>query len=200
MPARAVLALGAGDLLLVVVDVEVVPGEALVPSVLAGGVALQRPADGDLVFTGGLFQVGQGGAVGIEQVPDGRHSATRQSGMDAGGRTWLDTRSPQNGPHPSLTVNSRLASARVACPSGFACIYPHSNFRGQPYIERAVDGNMAHLSDCIRNAGSSVINNTHKAVQIRQKGNYKDRRVCVGPNGGSIQDCRPTTSMTRRNR
>lgn len=47
---------------------------------------------------------------------------------------------------------------------------------------------MAHLSDCIRNAGSSVINNTHKAVQIRQKGNYKDRRVCVGPNGGSIQD------------
>ncbi len=136
MPARAVLALGAGDLLLVVVDVEVVPGEALVPSVLAGGVALQRPADGDLVFTGGLFQVGQGGAVGIEQVPDGRHSATRQSGMDAGGRTWLDTRSPQNGPHPSLTVNSRLGFRAGRLPQWLRVHLPAQQL-SRPAIHRA---------------------------------------------------------------
>jgi hypothetical protein len=57
--ARADLALGAGDLLLVVVDVEVVPGKTLASAVLASGVAPQRPGDGDLVFTGGLFQVGR---------------------------------------------------------------------------------------------------------------------------------------------
>ncbi|MEU2874691.1 hypothetical protein ABZ769_36860 [Streptomyces olivoreticuli] len=57
MPALADLALGAGDLPTVVVDVEVVPGEALVPAVLPGGVAPEWSGDGDLVFTGGLFQV-----------------------------------------------------------------------------------------------------------------------------------------------
>lgn len=68
MPARADLSLAAGDLLLVVVDVDVVPCEALVLAVLAGGVALQRPGDGDLVFTGGLLQVGQGGVASVDQV------------------------------------------------------------------------------------------------------------------------------------
>lgn len=43
VPALADLALGAGDLLLGVVDVEVVPGETLVPAVLPGGVAPECP-------------------------------------------------------------------------------------------------------------------------------------------------------------
>jgi hypothetical protein len=76
VPARADLALGAGDLLAVVVDVEVVPGEALVPPVLTGGVAPEGPGDGDLVFTCGLFQVGQGGVAGVDQVLGGQQPAT----------------------------------------------------------------------------------------------------------------------------
>ncbi|GAA4781702.1 hypothetical protein GCM10023220_00140 [Streptomyces ziwulingensis] len=84
MPAGAGLSLGAGDLLAVVVDVEVVPGEALVPTVLAGGVAVQRPGDGDLVVTGGLFQVAQGGVASVDQVLGGQQSATGQAGVDAG--------------------------------------------------------------------------------------------------------------------
>ncbi|GAA1149790.1 hypothetical protein GCM10009579_82970 [Streptomyces javensis] len=84
MPALADLSLGAGDPPAVVVDVEVVPGEALVLAVLTGGVAPQRPGDGDLVFTGGLVQVGQGGVAGIDQVLCGRQSATRQACVDAG--------------------------------------------------------------------------------------------------------------------
>lgn len=82
--ARADLSLGAGDLLLVVVDVEVVPGQALVAAVLAGGVALQRTGDGDLVFTGSVFQVGQRGVAGVAQVLGGQQAATRQAGVDAG--------------------------------------------------------------------------------------------------------------------
>ncbi|MGP3949584.1 hypothetical protein [Streptomyces sp. 7N604] len=61
MPSLADLALGAGQLSAVEVDMEVVPAEALVPVVLAGGVARQRSGDRDLVFPGGLFQVDQGG-------------------------------------------------------------------------------------------------------------------------------------------
>ncbi|MFE0705259.1 hypothetical protein [Streptomyces sp. NPDC058872] len=71
MPALADLALGTGDLPTVEVDAEVVPGKALALAVLAGGVALQRAGDGDLVFTGGLFQVGQGG-VAVDQVFGGQ--------------------------------------------------------------------------------------------------------------------------------
>lgn len=84
MPALADLPLGAGDLLAVVVDVEVVPGEGLVLTVLTGGVAPQRPGDGGLVCTGGLFQVGQGGVAGVDRVFGGQQSATRQACMDAG--------------------------------------------------------------------------------------------------------------------
>ncbi|MFD8810694.1 hypothetical protein ACFV23_04165 [Streptomyces sp. NPDC059627] len=84
VPARADLALGTGDLLFVVVDVEVVPGEALVLAVLAGGVALQGSGDGDLVFTGGLFQVGQGGVAGVDQVLGGQQPAAGEAGVDAG--------------------------------------------------------------------------------------------------------------------
>jgi len=49
------LSLGAGDLLAIEVDVEVVSVEAFVAAVLAGGVARQRSGDGDLMFSGGLF-------------------------------------------------------------------------------------------------------------------------------------------------
>lgn len=69
VPARAHLSLRTGDLLIVVVDVEVVPGEALASTVLAGGVALQRPGDGDLVSAGSRFQVGQ------RRRPDARRGA-----------------------------------------------------------------------------------------------------------------------------
>lgn len=89
MPARAYLALGAGKPgLAVVVDVEVVPGEALGLAVLAGGVGPEWPGDGDLVFTGGLFQVGQGGVAGVDQVLGGQQPAVaRRVWMP--GRTWL---------------------------------------------------------------------------------------------------------------
>jgi hypothetical protein len=43
--------LGASDLLAVVVDVEVVPGEAFASAVLPGGIAPERPGNGDLVIT-----------------------------------------------------------------------------------------------------------------------------------------------------
>ena len=53
MPARADLAPGAGHLSAVECEVEAVAVEALVLAVLAGGIARQRPGDGDLVFAGG---------------------------------------------------------------------------------------------------------------------------------------------------
>jgi hypothetical protein len=56
--------------------VEVVPGEALVLALLAGGVASEWPGDGDLVLTCGLFQVGQGGVAGVDQVLGGQQPAT----------------------------------------------------------------------------------------------------------------------------
>ncbi|MFD9543895.1 hypothetical protein [Streptomyces sp. NPDC060022] len=84
MPALADLALGAGDLLAVVVDVEVVPGEALASAVLAGGVAWQWSGDGDLVFSGGLFQVGQGGVAAVDEVLGGQQAATGQARVNAG--------------------------------------------------------------------------------------------------------------------
>ncbi|WP_251016608.1 hypothetical protein [Streptomyces sp. ISL-99] len=71
MPALADLALRAGDLSAVEVDAEVVPVEALVLAVLAGGVARQRSGDRDLVLSGSLLQVGQGGAAAVDQVLGG---------------------------------------------------------------------------------------------------------------------------------
>lgn len=88
MPAPADLALRTGDLPAVVVDVEVVPCEALVVAVLTGGVARQRPGDGDLVFTDGLFQAGQGGVAGSTRCSAGRSPRwERRARMP--GRTWL---------------------------------------------------------------------------------------------------------------
>ncbi|WP_371503534.1 hypothetical protein OG871_39120 [Kitasatospora sp. NBC_00374] len=54
------------------VDVEVVPVEALVPAMLAGGVVREWSADGDLVFAGGSLQVDQGGVAAIDQVLGGQ--------------------------------------------------------------------------------------------------------------------------------
>ncbi|MFF9221662.1 hypothetical protein [Streptomyces viridosporus] len=84
MPALADLPLGAGDLPAVVVDVEVVPSEALASAVLSGGIAPERPGDGDLVITCGLFQVGQGGVAAVDQVLGGQQAAAVQAGVDAG--------------------------------------------------------------------------------------------------------------------
>ncbi|MEU3049913.1 hypothetical protein ABZ705_25955 [Streptomyces sp. NPDC006984] len=68
MPSRAGLALRAGDLLAVEVDMEVVAAEAVVLAVLAGGVDRQRPGDRDLVLAGRLFQMDQGGVAAVDQV------------------------------------------------------------------------------------------------------------------------------------
>jgi hypothetical protein len=72
VPALAELALGAGDLPAVEVDVEVVPAETFILAVLAGGVAWQHAADGDLVFACGSLQVDQGGAAAVDQVLAGQ--------------------------------------------------------------------------------------------------------------------------------
>ncbi|GGX36337.1 hypothetical protein GCM10010341_67280 [Streptomyces noursei] len=84
MPALADLTQGAGDLLSLVVDVEVVAGEAFTPAVLPGGVGLERPGDGDLVIACGLRKVGQGGVAGVDQVLGAQQAATVQASVDAG--------------------------------------------------------------------------------------------------------------------
>ncbi|MFD9044001.1 MULTISPECIES: peptidase inhibitor family I36 protein [Streptomyces] len=96
------------------------------------------------------------------------------------------------------------AQASVACPQGFVCIYPDRDFRGQPYVKRASDGSVSHLPDYIRSNGSSVINNSSRTARVYQSDNYSGRRVCVGRNGGSIQDLRSyqlndTTHSLRNN-
>ncbi|MFF1417722.1 hypothetical protein [Streptomyces sp. NPDC058280] len=84
MPAPTDLALAAGHLPAVEVDVEVVPAEALASAVLAGGIARQRSGDGDPVFAGGLFQKDQGGVAAVDQVLGGQQAAAPQPGMNAG--------------------------------------------------------------------------------------------------------------------
>ncbi|WP_328842641.1 peptidase inhibitor family I36 protein [Streptomyces sp. NBC_00258] len=96
------------------------------------------------------------------------------------------------------------AQANVACARGFVCIYPDMDFRGQPYVKRASDGSVSHLPDYIRSNGSSVINNSSRTARVYQNDNYGGRRVCVGRNGGSIQDLRSyqlndTTHSLRNN-
>lgn len=84
MPALADLALGAGDFLAVVVDAEVVAGAAFLGAVLAGGVARQRPGEGDLVLAPGPFHVDQGGVAAVHQVLGGGQAPVLQPGVDAG--------------------------------------------------------------------------------------------------------------------
>jgi hypothetical protein len=92
VPACADVALRAGDLPAVKVDVEVVPGEALAPAVLTDGVALERPGDGDLVLTAGLFQVRQRGIAGVDQVLGGQQAA---AGEPPGGAALSPPRRPR---------------------------------------------------------------------------------------------------------
>lgn len=120
MPTLADLALGAGDLPAVAVDVEVVPGEALVPAVLPGGVAAEWPGDGDLVITRGLFQVNQGGVAAVDQMLGGQQATAAQTGVDAGqdlavgavGGTGLGQMSGEPLPSDDVSV-ARLAGRRV---------------------------------------------------------------------------------------
>lgn len=84
MPAPADLPLGAGDLLAIEVDVEVVPVEPFVAAVLAGGITRQWSGDGDLVFPGGVFQVDQGGVATVNEVLGGQQATALQTGVDAG--------------------------------------------------------------------------------------------------------------------
>lgn len=82
MPAPADLALRAGDLPAVEVDVEVVPVEALVSAVPAGGVARQWTADGRLVFALGPLQVDRGGVAASTRCSAG--SSPRRAA-----RVWM---------------------------------------------------------------------------------------------------------------
>ncbi|MFB9838833.1 hypothetical protein ACFFNX_42475 [Actinoallomurus acaciae] len=66
--ALKTVAHGAGDLLAVEVDAEVVAGEAIAPAVLVSGVTRQRSDDGDPVFAFGLLQVGRGGVAAVDQM------------------------------------------------------------------------------------------------------------------------------------
>ena len=84
VPALADLALRAGDFLAVVVDAEVVAGVALLVAVLAGGVAGQRPGEGDLVLAPGPLHVDQGGVAAVGQVLGGEQAPALQPGVDAG--------------------------------------------------------------------------------------------------------------------
>ncbi|MGW7385271.1 peptidase inhibitor family I36 protein [Streptomyces sp. NPDC054794] len=109
-------------------------------------------------------------------------------------------------PAHATTAAGAPATARdqIACPRGFVCIYPDINFNGQPYVKRAVDGSVRHLPDYIRGRGSSIINNSSRTARVYQKDNYFGRHVCVGREGGTINDLRSyqlndTTHSLRNN-
>ncbi|MFW6724991.1 peptidase inhibitor family I36 protein [Streptomyces sp. MAR4 CNY-716] len=82
------------------------------------------------------------------------------------------------------------ASAAIACPNGYVCIYPDINFGGQPWVKRAVDGSVSELPSAIRDRGSSVRNNSGRTARVYEKRNYSGRWVCVTKSGGSIHDLR----------
>ncbi|MEW1637567.1 peptidase inhibitor family I36 protein [Streptomyces sp. NPDC093801] len=112
------------------------------------------------------------------------------------------------GPAPAYATTTTASHAvgrdQIACPRGFVCIYPDINFNGQPYVKRAVDGSVRHLPDYIRGKGSSVINNSNRTARVYQKDNYFGRHVCVGHDGGTINDLRSyqlndTTHSLRNN-
>ncbi|HEX6360879.1 hypothetical protein [Actinophytocola sp.] len=92
LPASADLSLGADDLLAIEVDMEVVPVEAFVVSVLPGGVARQWSGDGDLVFSGGMFQVNQGGVTTVDKVFGGQQATALQTSVDTGQRLRIACR------------------------------------------------------------------------------------------------------------
>ena len=98
----------------------------------------------------------------------------------------------QDAPAPASQAATTLQSRedQIQCPRGYVCIYPDINFGGQPYVKRASDGSVRHLPDYIRGAGSSVINNSSRTARVYQKDNYFGRHVCVGHDGGTINDLR----------
>jgi hypothetical protein len=117
VPAPADLPLGAGDLLAVVVDVEVVAGEAFTPAVLPGGVAPERPGDGDLVVTCGLCKVGQGGVAAVDNTARASTSSSRaitrrSSSISAASNTAANratsSRSPSTRTRAAVSRSSRI--------------------------------------------------------------------------------------------
>ncbi|MFF9396797.1 peptidase inhibitor family I36 protein [Streptomyces griseoluteus] len=97
-----------------------------------------------------------------------------------------------------------MVREQIACPRGVVCIYPDINFKGQPYVKRAVDGSVRHLPGYIRGKGSSIINNSSRTARVYQKDNYFGRHVCVRREGGTIGDLRSyqlndTTHSLRNN-
>lgn len=107
--------------------------------------------------------------------------------------------------HAATTMGvPTTARDQIACPRGFVCIYPDINFRGQPYVKRAVDGSVRHLPDSVRGSGSSIINNSSRTARAYAKDNYTGSHVCVGSGGGTINDLRSygmndTTHSLRNN-
>lgn len=53
---------------------------------LAGGFAWRRSGDGELVFSGGLFQRDQGGIATVDEVFGRQQATTLETGVDAGQR------------------------------------------------------------------------------------------------------------------
>ncbi|TGN73575.1 hypothetical protein E5082_31605 [Streptomyces griseoluteus] len=96
-----------------------------------------------------------------------------------------------------------VARDQIACPRGSVCIYPDTNFNGQPHVRRAVDGSLPHLPDYLR-AKASPINNNSRTARIYQKDHYFGRHVCIAPEGGTTGDLRShplndTTHSLRNN-
>ncbi|MGV9269547.1 peptidase inhibitor family I36 protein [Kitasatospora sp. NPDC003701] len=91
---------------------------------------------------------------------------------------------------PGHRNGPRAAPGHDRVPHGFVRVCPDIDFVGRPCVERAVDGSERHLPDYIRRAGSSVINNNGRTAQVYQKDNYIGRHVCVGRDGGTINDPR----------
>jgi hypothetical protein len=112
VPSLADLALRAGDFLAVVVGAEVVAGVALLVTVLAGGVAGQRPGEGDLVLAPGPLHVDQRGVAAIDQVPGGEQAPVLQPGVDAGQGQRVAARCPISW-HASAPASFILVFGRV---------------------------------------------------------------------------------------
>lgn len=78
------LAVGAGDLALVEVDGEVVPGEAGLFLALPCAAGLDRADECDLVVAEGAVQQRDGEVAAVEQVLPGQQPAVTEPGVDAG--------------------------------------------------------------------------------------------------------------------
>jgi hypothetical protein len=60
------------------------PSPEVVQAVLAGGVAGQRPGEGDLLLGAGPLDVNEGGVPAVGEVAAGIHARLFQPGVDAG--------------------------------------------------------------------------------------------------------------------